>query len=149
MSSFVSGSSAPGAITCLMLSQVRRSVAGSFASAFQKLLIQSVRRVAMMSSYTARISGLASSYSISRTIIALVFPRNADAAQLFAQPTRREQAEHTKITDQRPARMPESLRPIAFEDEVAEPRQSIADDRGSDQPAPIALRRGGAERRER
>ena len=35
---------------CLMLSQVRRSVAGSCASAFQKLLIQSVLRVAMMSS---------------------------------------------------------------------------------------------------
>ena len=42
---------------CLMLSQVRRSVAGSCASAFQKLLIQSVSRVAMMSSYTARTSG--------------------------------------------------------------------------------------------
>src|ERR1017187_5447712 len=45
-----------------MLSQVRRSVAGSCASAFQKLLIQSVWRVAMISSYTARTSGLASAY---------------------------------------------------------------------------------------
>ena len=35
---------------CLTLSQVRRSVAGSLAIAFQKLLIQSVWRVAMMSS---------------------------------------------------------------------------------------------------
>jgi hypothetical protein len=34
----------------LTLCQVRRSVAGSCASAFQKLLIQSVLRVAMMSS---------------------------------------------------------------------------------------------------
>ena len=34
----------------LMLFHVRRSVAGSLASAFQKLLIQSVLRVAMMSS---------------------------------------------------------------------------------------------------
>ena len=36
---------------CLMSSQVRLSVAGSWAMAFQKLLIQSVLRVAMMSSY--------------------------------------------------------------------------------------------------
>ena len=35
---------------CLTLSHVRRSVAGSCASAFQKLLIQSVLRAAMMSS---------------------------------------------------------------------------------------------------
>ena len=34
----------------LMLAQVRRKVTGSCASAFQKLLIQSVLRVAMMSS---------------------------------------------------------------------------------------------------
>src|SRR5580704_97482 len=67
-SSFVSGSSAPGAITCLMPSQVRFSVAGSCAIAFQKLLIQSVFRVAMMSSYTARTSGLASLYSISGNV---------------------------------------------------------------------------------
>jgi hypothetical protein len=33
-----------------MLAQVRRKVCGSFASAFQKLLIQSVPRVVMMSS---------------------------------------------------------------------------------------------------
>src|SRR5947209_15424620 len=49
---------------CLMSSQVRFSVAGSWASAFQKLLIQSVLRVAMMSSYTARTSGPASAYSM-------------------------------------------------------------------------------------
>src|SRR5437588_12206184 len=67
-SSFVSGSSAPGAMICLMLSQVRFSVAGSCAIAFQKLLIQSVFRVAMMSSYTARTSGLASAYSMSPKI---------------------------------------------------------------------------------
>src|ERR1700747_2020773 len=47
-----------------MLCQVRRNVTGSWASAFQKLLIQSVLRVAMMSSYTARTSGLAALYSI-------------------------------------------------------------------------------------
>src|SRR4029077_4147066 len=66
--SFVSGSSAPGAMICLMLSQVRFSVAGSCAMAFQKLLIQSVLRVAMMSSYTARTSALASLYSISLNV---------------------------------------------------------------------------------
>src|SRR2546428_13700779 len=49
---------------CLIDSQVRFSVTGSRASAFQKLLIQSVWRVAMMSSKTARTSGLASLYSI-------------------------------------------------------------------------------------
>src|SRR5258708_38177604 len=45
----------------LMLCQVRHSVAGSCASACQKLLIQSVLRVAIMSSYMARTSALASS----------------------------------------------------------------------------------------
>src|ERR1700680_4459324 len=53
---------------CLMLSHVRLSVAGSCAMAFQKLLIQSVLRVDMMSSYTARTSGLASLYSISLNV---------------------------------------------------------------------------------
>src|SRR5258707_12435881 len=53
---------------CLMLSQVRFRVAGSCAIAFQKLLIQSVFRVAMMSSYTARTSGLASLYSINPSV---------------------------------------------------------------------------------
>src|SRR6266705_2620882 len=48
-----------------MLCQVRRSVAGSCASACQKLLIQSVLRVAMMSSYMARTSALASLYPMS------------------------------------------------------------------------------------
>ncbi len=41
---------APGAITLLTDAQTRASVAGSLASAFQKLLIQSTRRVARMSS---------------------------------------------------------------------------------------------------
>ena len=41
---------APGAITCFTFCQTRRSSAGSFASAFQKLLIQSTPRVFMMSS---------------------------------------------------------------------------------------------------
>src|SRR5580704_6890494 len=67
-SSFVSGSSAPGAIICLIPSHVRFSVSGSCAIAFQKLLIQSVFRVAMMSSYTARTSGLASLYSINGNV---------------------------------------------------------------------------------
>jgi len=44
------GSSAPGAITCFTLSHMRFSCAGSLASAFQKLLIQSTPRVRMMSS---------------------------------------------------------------------------------------------------
>ena len=48
--SVTNGSSAPGAMICLMLSQVRFSRAGSWAIAFQKLLIQSTWRVAMMSS---------------------------------------------------------------------------------------------------
>src|SRR6267142_116000 len=68
MSSLVSGSSAPGPMMALMLSHVRFSVAGSCAIAFQKLLIQSVLRVAMMSSYMARTSGLASLYSINPNV---------------------------------------------------------------------------------
>jgi hypothetical protein len=37
-------------MTCFTFSQMRRSWRGSFASAFQKLLIQSTPRVFMMSS---------------------------------------------------------------------------------------------------
>src|SRR5512144_2396029 len=51
-----------------MLSQVRLSVGGWVARAFQKLLTQSTRRVRMMSSYTARTSGGASAYSTSFTV---------------------------------------------------------------------------------
>src|SRR5256885_1729911 len=47
-----------------MLFQTRRSVAGSCASTFQKLFTQSVLRVAMMSSYTARTSADAFAYSM-------------------------------------------------------------------------------------
>ena len=61
----MSGSSAPGAITCRRLSQVRRSVTGSFASAFQKLLTSSTPRDSLISSKTARTSAEASAYSIS------------------------------------------------------------------------------------
>src|SRR5947208_200756 len=46
---------------------MRLSCAGSFASAFQKLLTQSTPRVRMMSSYTAFTSVLASAYSMSVT----------------------------------------------------------------------------------
>src|ERR1017187_8514699 len=49
---------------CLVSSQVRFNSSGSCAIAFQKLLIESVLRVAMMSSYTALTSGLASLYSM-------------------------------------------------------------------------------------
>src|SRR5258706_3676535 len=52
-------------MTCLTLAHTRRSSAGSLASTFQKLLIQSTARVFMMSSYTAFTSALASGYSIS------------------------------------------------------------------------------------
>src|SRR5436305_2255809 len=62
--SLVSGSIAPGPITCLMLLQIRHRVAGSCARTFQKLFTQSVLRVAMMSSYTARTSADAFAYSI-------------------------------------------------------------------------------------
>src|ERR1019366_3376839 len=49
---------------CLTSFHVRCNSAGSWAIAFQKLLIDSVLRVAMMSSYTALTSGLASLYSM-------------------------------------------------------------------------------------
>src|SRR3982074_3421804 len=62
--SLTRGSIVPGPITSLMLVQIRRREAGSCASTFQKLLTQSVLRVAMMSSYTARTSGEASLYSM-------------------------------------------------------------------------------------
>src|SRR5664279_5036661 len=49
---------------CLVSSQVRFNSSGWCAIAFQKWLIESVLRVAMMSSYTALTSGLASLYSM-------------------------------------------------------------------------------------
>src|SRR5450830_297652 len=51
--SLVSGSIAPGAITCFTLDQMRWRVAGELARTFQKLLIQSDLRVALISSNTA------------------------------------------------------------------------------------------------
>src|SRR6478735_222593 len=62
------GSSAPGAITSLTLSQVRRSVFGSCASARQKLLTKSDCRVLRMSSKTARASLESSSSESSFTV---------------------------------------------------------------------------------
>src|SRR5207253_3126288 len=143
MSSLVSESRAPGAMTSLMLSQVRRKVGGSFASTFQKLLIQSVPRVLMMSSYTARTSTPASSYPISRTIATSASA--AGIAQCPSEPPRQEHPEHTKIADQRPDRMPERLRPIMLEFDVTEPREAVAGDGRGGQPAPIALDCGGSD----
>src|SRR5689334_8497109 len=48
----------------LVSSHTRFSRTGSCASAFQKFVTLSILRVAIMSSYTARTSGLAFSYSI-------------------------------------------------------------------------------------
>src|SRR5689334_18054412 len=77
--SFTSGSSAPGAITAFTCDQMRASAAGSWASTFQKLLTDGRLRVAMMSSYTARTSGDASSYSMGGTRLMSVAPgRSAD-----------------------------------------------------------------------
>jgi hypothetical protein len=70
----VSGSSAPGAITSFRLSQVRRSVGGWCANALQKLLIQSVLQLALMSSNTARTSGPAARSSTSGTVCTIYLP---------------------------------------------------------------------------
>src|SRR5580700_2086270 len=88
---------------CLMLSHVRRSVAGSCASAFQKLLIQSVWRVAMISSYTAPTSGLASAYSIMKRLYAARQQLEFEPGQLWKtsvegyQPQARNSGERGKI----------------------------------------------------
>src|SRR5581483_3539493 len=126
--SLTAGSSAPGAMTSLMLSQVRFRVAGSLASAFQKLLIQSDLRVAMMSSKTARTSG---------------------AAQFGAEPAGQEQGEHPQVAVQRPQRVRKGLRPVALEDEMAEPGGGIADRRRRGEPAPIPPRQTERQRRQR
>src|SRR5262249_21618196 len=63
-----------GAITSLTLSQVRRRVFGSCASARQKLLTKSDCRVLRMSSKTARASG-ESSLSESSFTVAMVSSR--------------------------------------------------------------------------
>src|ERR1035437_9651307 len=61
---------------CLTSFHVRCNSAGSWAIAFQKLLIESVLRVAMMSSYTALTSGLASLYSM-KPNVAMCPPESA------------------------------------------------------------------------
>src|SRR5947208_3919353 len=111
-------------MTSLTLSQVRRRVAGSLASPFQKLLIQSTFRVLRMSSNTARTSGLAALSSISGTV-GIVYLSGLAPAQLAGQPAGEEQPEHAKIAYQRPDRMGKSFRPVAFERRVGNPGRAI------------------------
>src|ERR1700751_4465983 len=98
----------------------------------------------MRSSYTARISALASRYSTSCTIVTSL--SRAGSLQLVAEPSGQKHADHTKIADQRPDWMPKGLWPIVLEFEMAEPRQSVAGRGRGEQPAPIALDPGGSDR---
>src|SRR5205085_12208151 len=137
----VRGSGAPGAMTSFRLSQVRRRVAGSLANAFQKLLIQSVLRVALMSSKTARTSAVAAFSSISGTA-GISLPLNSNAAQLAADPASEKEAEHAEIAQQRPDRVGKGFGAVALESGMRQPGRSITDDRGGDQPPPVASDRG-------
>src|SRR5438876_12082052 len=69
-----------------MLPQIRRSVGGSCARTFQKLLTQSVFRVAMMSSYTARTCADASAYSIGSRL-AVSSSTSGGAPRLWPKPS--------------------------------------------------------------
>src|SRR5947207_623005 len=69
-----------------MLLQIRRSVGGSCASTFQKLLTQSVFRVAMMSSYTARTGADALAYSIGSRL-AVISSTSGGAPRLWPKPS--------------------------------------------------------------
>src|SRR5258706_16320661 len=133
-------------MTSLRLSQVRRNLAGSLASPFQKLLIQSTLRLARMSSNTARTSGLAALSSISGTVGMLTSPLDLaldmGSAQFGGQPASEEQAEHPKIAQQRPNRMAEGFRPVALERGMSQPSRPIADDRHRHEPVPVARDRG-------
>src|SRR5256885_16938119 len=128
-------------MTSFRLSQVRRRVAGSLANAFQKLLIQSVLRVALMSSKTARTSGDAAFSSISGTA-GISLPLNSSAAQLAADPASEKEAEHAEIAQQRPDRMGKGFRTVALESGMRQPRRAITDHRSGDQPTPVGGDRG-------
>src|SRR5215213_8610814 len=98
-------------MTSFRLSQIRRRVGGWLASAFQKLLIQSVLRVCLMSSNTTRTSGLAAFSSINGTVGIPLSPGLA-ARDLAGQPAGQEQRQHAKVAPQRPQRMPEGRRTV-------------------------------------
>src|SRR6185312_13056504 len=72
----------------LVSSHVRFSRTGSCASAFQKLLILSVLRVAMMSSYTARTSGLALSYSMNPNVDIVLLDLGPQHSAVSIQPVK-------------------------------------------------------------
>src|SRR5580698_2442397 len=91
---------------CLMLSQVRRSVAGSCARVFQKLLIQSVWRVDMISSYTARTAGLASAYSIMKKLYAARQQLEFEPGQLRKAPIEGHQAQEQFWQTRQDRRLP-------------------------------------------
>src|SRR5436853_7901576 len=129
-------------MTSVRLSQVRRRVAGSLANAFQKLLIQSVLRVALMSSKTARTSAVAALSSISGTA-GISLPLNSSAAQLAADPASEKEAEHAEIAQQRPDRMGKGFGTVALERGMRQPRRPITDHRSGDQPTPVGGDRGG------
>src|SRR5262245_12371341 len=59
----------------LVSSQVRFRRTGSWARAFQKFVTLSILRVALMSSYTARTSGLAFSYSMKPRVDMMSAPK--------------------------------------------------------------------------
>ena len=122
-------------MTSFRLSQVRFRVGGWFASACQKLLIQSVLRVCLMSSNTARTSGLAASRR-SAEPWALLSPDLA-ARDLAGQPAGQEQRQHANVAPQRPQRMAEGRRTVPLEDDMAEPSRRVAEDRRRQQPAPV------------
>src|SRR5215207_3149478 len=145
-------------MTSLRLSQVRFKVAGWLASAFQKLLIQSVSRVFLMSSNTARTSAPAALSSISGTVgislpldvLALdVSALDVLAPELRAEPAGQEQPEHPEIAGKRPERMGEGGRPVALEHEMTEPGRRVADRDSGREPAPIDRRRGQRQQRDR
>src|SRR5437870_6941629 len=69
-----------------MLLQIRRNVGGSCARTFQKLLTQSVFRVAMMSSYTARTGADALAYSIGSRL-AVISSTSGGAPRLWPKPS--------------------------------------------------------------
>src|SRR5437763_1094698 len=129
-------------MTSFRLSQVRRRVAGSLANAFQKLLIQSVLRVALMSSKTARTSGLAALSWLSGTA-GISLPLNSSTAQLAVDPASEKEAEHAEIAQQRPDRMGKGFRTVALESGMRQPRRPITDHRSGDQPTPVDGDRGG------
>src|SRR5207302_11461337 len=69
-------------------------------------------------------------------------PSSSFAPPLAIEAAGQKKAEHAEVADQRPGRMAGGRGPVALEDDMTEPGESIAGDGSGQEPAPIAREPG-------